>query len=314
MTTLLVASTGGHLAQLFSLADRLDGLDRDRLWVSFDCEQTKTLLRGERTIFVPFIKERDAAGVLRVYGHARRIMRELGNVNAVVSTGSAIALAFLPYAVSRGIEAHYIESAARVERPSMTGRILQNLPGLRLYRQYPHVVKGGWRYGGSVFDGFQGVPGRASALKRAVVTVGTDRAFRRLVEAAATVLPPDVDVLWQTGHTPVDDLAIHARPFVPAQELDRAMCDADVVIAHAGCGSALAALRAGKYPVLVPRDPHHGEVVDTHQREIARWLERRGLAVWSEPEDLTLDRIEAAAARAIEPLNDLPPFQLSRSR
>jgi UDP-N-acetylglucosamine--N-acetylmuramyl-(pentapeptide) pyrophosphoryl-undecaprenol N-acetylglucosamine transferase len=314
MTTLLVASNGGHLAQLFSLAGRLDGLDPDRLWVSFDCEQARTLLRGERTVFVPYIKERDLPGVVRTVGLARRIMREAGEVGAVVSTGSAIALAFLPYAVARGIEAHYIESAARVQRPSMTGRVLQHLPGIRLYRQYPTAVNGAWRYGGSVFDGFRASAGRSGGVRRVVVTVGTDKGFRRLVEAAAAILPRDVDVLWQTGHTPVDDLGIEARPFVPAGELDRAMRDADVVIAHAGCGSALAALKAGKYPVLVPRDPRHGEVVDTHQLEIARWLERRDLALWREPEALDLDAVERAAVRTVEPLDDLPPFQLTRRR
>lgn len=314
MTTLLVASNGGHLAQLFSLADRLDGLEPDRLWVSFDCEQARTLLRRERKVFVPYIRERDLPGVARTLGHARRIMREAGAVGAVVSTGSAIALAFLPYAVARGIEAHYIESAARVQRPSMTGRVLQHLPGVRLYRQYPNAARGAWRYGGSVFDGFHGAAGRSGGIRRAVVTVGTDKGFRRLVQAAAAILPRDVDVLWQTGRTPVDDLGIEARPFVPAEELDRAMRDADVVIAHAGCGSALAALKAGKYPVLVPRDPRHGEVVDTHQREIARWLERRDLALWREPEALDLDAVARAAGRAVEPLDDLPPFQLTRCR
>ena len=38
MTTLLVASTGGHLAQLFELASRIRDLE-DWLWVTSDSEQ-----------------------------------------------------------------------------------------------------------------------------------------------------------------------------------------------------------------------------------------------------------------------------------
>ncbi|HYG86284.1 MAG TPA: glycosyltransferase [Azospirillum sp.] len=314
MTTLFVASTGGHLAQLFRLADRMTGLGEDRLWVSFDCEQTRTLLKGERTAFVPFIAERDVAGVWQAFRRARELLLRRHAVTAVVSTGSSIALSFLPYAASRGIEAHYIESAARVGQPSLTGRLLQMVPGVRLYRQYAQAAGGRWGYGGSVFDGFQSMPAGGGAVRRVVVTVGTDRGFRRLIETAAAVLPDDVEVLWQTGHTPVDGLGIAARPFVPAGELEQAVREADAVIAHAGCGSALMALAAGKHPILVPRDPQHGEVVDRHQIEIARWLAQRGLAVERTPENLTFADVQATVSHAIERLSNPPPFQLRRAQ
>jgi UDP-N-acetylglucosamine transferase subunit ALG13 len=245
-------------------------------------------------------------------------MGRKGEVTAVVSTGSAIALSFLPYAISQGIEAHYIESAARVDQPSITGKLLSLVPGVRLYRQYPHVADRGWKFGGSVFDGFAGADaggngsGGSRGVRRVVVTVGTDKGFRRMIAAAAAILPKDIDVLWQTGHTPVDDLDIKARPFVPAAELEQAMREADVVLAHAGCGSALSALAAGKYPVLVPRDPQHGEVIDRHQIEIARWLGERGLAFASTPENLTFGDLKAAAARIVAQ-RSAPPFELARS-
>ena len=316
MTTLFVASNGGHLAQLSKLADRIGGLGGDRLWVSFDCEQARTLLAGEETVFVPYIKERDAAGVCRVMAHARRLLAERPDIDAVVSTGSAIALSFLPYAALRGIEAHYIESAARVGRPSLTGRVMQTVPGVRLYRQYPHAARGRWRYGGSVFDGFQGLPAGSGSgtVRRAVVTVGSDRGFRRLLDAAAAVLPADVEVLWQTGPTPTEGMSIDARPFMPAADLDEAMRTADVVIAHAGCGSALSALMAGKYPILVPRDPQHGEVVDTHQIEIARWLSECDLALHRQPDELSAADLETAAARAVARRPEVPPFKLWRAQ
>jgi UDP-N-acetylglucosamine--N-acetylmuramyl-(pentapeptide) pyrophosphoryl-undecaprenol N-acetylglucosamine transferase len=300
----------GHLAQLYELANRMSGLGKDRLWVTFDDAQARTLLDGEDKIFIPHIAERDVKGVLRALGHAHRLMRAPNRVRAVVSTGSAVALSFLPYAALRGIEAHYIESAARVSAPSFTGRILATVPGVCLYRQYPHAADGRWRFGGSVFDGLRGVDIEPRSVKRVVVTVGTDREFRRLVEAVAAILRPETEVVWQTGRTPTEGLGIDARPFLPSSMLDQVMRDSDVVIAHAGCGSALMALRAGKYPVLVPRDPRHGEVVDSHQIEIARWLSQQGLALYRTPEDLGLADLEAAAARAVTRTADPPSFRL----
>jgi UDP-N-acetylglucosamine transferase subunit ALG13 len=309
MTILLVASTGGHLAQLFELASRIRGLGDDRLWVTFDSEQGRTLLEAERKVFIPYIAERDVMGVARGVAYARRLLRA-DKVGAVVSTGSGIALSFLPYAALRRIEAHYIESAARVGKPSLTGRTLQSIPGVCLYRQYPHVVGGRWHYGGSVFDGFRAIPVGARPVMRVVVTVGMERSFRRLIERVAHILPPDAEVLWQTGPTPLEGLGLEARPFVAASGLDQAMREADVVVAHAGCGSALAALRAGRYPVLVPRDPHHGEVVDVHQIEIARWLGQQDLAMARTPDELTFADLEAAAARAVVRTSDPPQFRL----
>src|SRR5205823_6246401 len=79
-----------------------------------------------------------------------------------------------------------------------------------------------------------------SPVRRIVVTLGSGlHSFRRLVERLVAIIPYGVEVLWQTGSTPVGDLAIKAQPIVPADVLDRAIRHADAVIAHAGCGSAL---------------------------------------------------------------------------
>jgi len=310
MTTLLVATTGGHLAQLAELAPRLEALGDDRLWVTFESPQSRSLLDGERTTFIPYIAERDVAGVARGVAHARRILRK-EKVAAVVSTGSAIALAFLPVAALAGIEAHYIESSARVGPPSLTGRLLARVPRVRLYRQYPRVATGRWRYGGSVFDGFRAVQDGPRRVRRVVVTLGSvEQSFRRLLERLSAILPPGVEVLWQTGHTPTAGLALDARPYVPAAELDRAMQEADVVVAHGGCGSALGALRAGRYPVLVPRDHRLGELVDGHQRELARWLAGRDLALERPADALRFADLEAAASRRVI-RTPAPPFRLA---
>jgi UDP-N-acetylglucosamine transferase subunit ALG13 len=298
MTALLVAATGGHLSQLVDLADRIEGLE-DRLWVTIDSPQSRTLLRGQPVEFIRSIEERDVPGVLRGLREAHRIIRRV-RPTAVISTGSGIALSFLPYAALRNIPAHYIESAARVDLPSLTGRLLQYVPRVKLYRQYPGSGRGPWSFVGSVFDGFKRVDQPVRPVRRVVVMLGSGvHSFRRLIDRLVTLLPSDADILWQTGSTPVGDLQIAARPLVPADALAQAVAEADVVISHAGCGSALLALKVGKYPILVPRMREQGELVDAHQVQLARFLESQDLALFRTPETMSPGDLVLAAGRTV---------------
>src|SRR5690349_4711629 len=157
MTTLLVATTGGHLAQLVDIAARLpEDADDVRVWVTHDNSQSRSALAGEHTVFVPYVGSKDVAGVLRNMPGAARLLRDWKFTRAI-STGSALAISYLPYCAARGVPSYYIESATRIDGPSLTGRLLQRLPGVRLYTQYPSCAEGRWRYGGSVFDGFMPV-------------------------------------------------------------------------------------------------------------------------------------------------------------
>jgi UDP-N-acetylglucosamine transferase subunit ALG13 len=311
MTTLCVATDGGHLAQLIELGTRLGGLGNDTLWVTFETPQSRSLLADRKSVFIRSIGERDVGGVCRGVAAAHNIISSL-EVDAVISTGSAIALSFLPYAAARGISAHYIESAARVGPPSLTGRLLERIPRIQLYRQYPHAARGRWKYAGSVFDGFETTPNGGRTVRRVVVTLGSGvHAFRRLLDRLVAIIPPDLEVLWQTGSTPVDGLPIEARPTVPAAALENAIREADVVIGHAGCGSALTALNSGKYPVLVPREPQYGELVDSHQVELARFLGEQGLACHRSPETISFEDMVAAAAQSVSRRATPPMLRLA---
>ncbi len=44
MTALMVATNGGHLAQLAELAERMQEIEADRLWITFDSPQSRSLL------------------------------------------------------------------------------------------------------------------------------------------------------------------------------------------------------------------------------------------------------------------------------
>lgn len=311
MTTLLVASTGGHLKQLHRLHRRLTGVDGPWRWATFDTPQSRSLLQGEPVDFVPFVGGRDPGNVLRNVPVAARILHRHG-IDTIVSTGSAVALPFYALARAHGLTCHYIESAARSDGPSTTARMIARIPGVQLYTQYPTWAGDRWKYRGSVFDSF--VPADAVAapgrIRRVVVSLGTfrDYGFERLVRRLLRVLPADADVLWQTGDTDVRRLGIEGHHAMPERQLIGAIREADVLVAHAGVGTALAALEVGRYPILVPRRLAHGEHVDDHQTQIAAELRRRRLALSVEADDLTMDHLFAAAASRVATLPEDPPF------
>ena len=302
MTTAFVATSGGHIVELVQLAERLRHDDRagtGQVWITNDSLQTRDLLIGRTVELVPFVDERDHLGVLRSIPEARRLYRRHG-VNRVVSTGSAIALGYLPAAAAMGIETHYIESSTRVDSCSVTGRILSRVPRVRCWWQYDPAPHGFSPIGG-VFERFVASPtSEVPAIERVVVTVGTtDRDFRRLITRLVSIIPDGVEVLWQTGHSTVDDLDIDARRLVPESELVAAMEAADVVIGHAGAGTLSLALRAGRVPVFVPRRADFGEQIDDHQVELAHWADEAGLAVWAEADHVELSHLETAARRRV---------------
>jgi UDP-N-acetylglucosamine--N-acetylmuramyl-(pentapeptide) pyrophosphoryl-undecaprenol N-acetylglucosamine transferase len=316
--TILVASVGGHLKQLYRLAPRISELGDEILWVTYRTSQSESLLAGRRVLYGPETESRDYRGVAANAWIAARLFRShSGRTARVVSTGSAIALSFIPIARLHGVPCHYIESAARATRPSRTGELMRRVPGVALYTQYPGWARPPWRYVGSVFDDFMADPrlGPQGDLRRVVVTLGTSTlyGFRRLVERMIAILPEGVEVVWQTGVTDVSGLAIASRPYVPAAELDQAICDADVIVTHAGTGSALSALEAGRCPVLVPRRRSDGENVDDHQELLAADLARRGLAVDARVETLSLADLETAMRRRVVARPDAPPLRLSEN-
>ncbi|HEY2207630.1 MAG TPA: glycosyltransferase family 28 [Pseudonocardia sp.] len=323
MTTLFVATTGGHLAQLDQLSRRIPA-DQDAVWVTHANAQSTSLLADRDVEFVPYIGFHSVPGVLRAVPHAHKLLRER-KITRAVSTGSGIALSYLPYLAARGVECHYIESAARVSAPSASGKLLRKVPRVHTYCQYPHWADQGWHYGGSSFDVYLPAerPRELGDAVRVVVTVGTaaEFPFRRLIEPLATLLGEDgalskaverpVEVLWQTGCTPVDGLDIEARPFLPAAELDAALREADIVVAHAGTGSALAVLEGGRVPLMALRQERHGEAGDDHQKDLAAELERRGLArPIEDPAELTVDDLLGTLTTSVVRTDHPPPFRL----
>ena len=322
MTTLFLATTGGHLTQLAGIAERIPH-DPDSVWVTHANEQSESMLADRDVQFIPYVGVRDVRGVLGCVPVAHALHRRR-HITRAISTGSGIALGFLPYLAARGAECHFIESAARVVGPSVTGWLLRRVPRVHTYTQHRHWSDEHWHYGGNVFDAYEPICETRTLGDpiRVVVTVGTAREFpfRRLMVRMSKLLAPGggleqatgfpVEVLWQTGGVPVDDLPITPTPFLPAADLNAALARADIVVSHAGTGSALASLAAGRYAVMVHRIAQFGEAGDDHQRELASELDARGLALHCDASEITVDDLIATLSRGVRRVAELPSFEL----
>lgn len=113
------------------------------------------------------------------------------------------------------------------------------------------------------------------------VSVGNaHQPFARLLDAVAAcagALPKPVVV--QHGHTPFTVAGCQAEAFLPMDAFAVAVERADLLILHAGTGSVLHALAAGRVPVLMARRAHYGEIVDDHQWALAERLAAEGRAI-----------------------------------
>jgi UDP-N-acetylglucosamine--N-acetylmuramyl-(pentapeptide) pyrophosphoryl-undecaprenol N-acetylglucosamine transferase len=271
------------------------------VWITFDTPQSRSLLEGQRTVFLPYIGPRMGGRLVRLLPTIGRVIRDVRPV-AAVSTGAAIAVGVLPLARLHGASALYIESAARSLGPSMSGRMLHAVPGVATACQYASWATDDWPYVGSVFDAFSTLPVPASSCRSVVVSLGTiDYDFSRLVTRLDQILPADAEITWQLGSTTARPSRGRAVETMPAAELAKLCQGADVVVAHAGIGSALMALEAGRVPILVPRERRFGEHVDDHQDQIARELAGRGLAIRALAAELSDEHVtRALASRIVE--------------
>ena len=122
--------------------------------------------------------------------------------------------------------------------------------------------------------------------------------FARLLEGIdrlAAQLPQPVIV--QHGHTPFRDGACQLVPFLGMNEFIGHIHNADLLIMHAGAGSIMHAVEAGKIPVVMPRRAAFGEHVNDHQVEFAQALAEAGKVVIANTPDDLARAVEEATSR-----------------
>ncbi|OUC77806.1 glycosyltransferase [Gordonia lacunae] len=303
---LLIASTGGHLAQLDRLAESLGASDSS-LWITFDTTQSRALLRGRNVLYVPYIEPRDARTAWTVYRQLARELPRHGPFDQAISTGAALALPGLLAARRHGIRGLYIESVSRTDGPSLTGRMLAATHLVDLETQHPAWSTARWRHRRTVLDSYEcvqdgsAVQADTRTSPKLFVTLGTIRPYR-LDPLIDSLLSSGLDLsrtVWQLGSSFREDLPGEVHRALGSEEMDENILAADVVITHAGVGSIMRILELGKYPVVVPRRRSRGEHVDDHQIQIASLVGRLGLAEVVEAPDLGIEDIRRAVGKRI---------------
>jgi beta-1,4-N-acetylglucosaminyltransferase len=145
---LLVCSTGGHLLQLAAL--RPAWADRSRAWVTFDKSDARSILADEHVLFAYGPTNRNVPNLLRNLALAWRVVRRL-RPRVLVSTGAGVAVPFAWVARLHGASVVYVESFTRIDRPSLSFRLMKPVTS-RAYAQWPELAeRTGARYAGNLF-------------------------------------------------------------------------------------------------------------------------------------------------------------------
>lgn len=118
----LVASSGGHLTQLWWLHSWWG--QEERFWVTFDTADAVSRLEGEVTYGAAHPTNRSLRALWKNLGLARRVLRE-ERPDVLVTSGAGVALPFFWLGWFLGIPLVYLEVYDRVDRPSLTWRLLR---------------------------------------------------------------------------------------------------------------------------------------------------------------------------------------------
>jgi beta-1,4-N-acetylglucosaminyltransferase len=149
---MIVCSSGGHLLQMLELHEAWS--EFERVWVTFDKSDTRSLLAGERVIHAHGPTNRSIPNLLRNLRLARRVLRS-ERPAAILTTGAGVAVPFAWIARLRGIPTVYVESLTRIDRLSLSGRLIAPV-AIRVYAQWPELTGaagGRVQFAGNLFVG-----------------------------------------------------------------------------------------------------------------------------------------------------------------
>ena len=117
----LVGSSGGHLTHLYMLKPFWS--EHDRFWVTFDKEDARSILEGEKIYHCYFPTNRNLKNLIKNTFLAFKVLRK-ENPDILISSGAAVAVPFFYLAKLRGKKLIYIEVYDRIDKPTITGKLV----------------------------------------------------------------------------------------------------------------------------------------------------------------------------------------------
>jgi len=143
MKICLVGSSGGHLMHLYLLKNFWR--QHDRFWVTFDKDDARSLLKGERRYNCHYPTNRNLKNLIRnTFLAIKTMVREKPDI--IISSGAAVAVPFFYLGRLMGKKLVFIEVYDRMDNLTLTGRLVYGITDLFVV-QWPQLQK---RYGKAV--------------------------------------------------------------------------------------------------------------------------------------------------------------------
>ncbi len=117
----LVGSSGGHLTHLYMLKPFWK--EKNRFWVTFDKEDAKSILDGEKMYPCYYPTNRNVKNLIRNTFLAIKILKR-ERPDLIISSGAAVAVPFFYIGKLFGAKLVYIEVFDRIDKPTMTGKMV----------------------------------------------------------------------------------------------------------------------------------------------------------------------------------------------
>lgn len=121
MKVCLVGSSGGHLTHLYMLKPFWK--DKNRFWVTFDKEDARSLLEGEKVYPCYFPTNRSIKALIKNTKIAWDVLHK-EKPDLIISCGAAVAVPFFYIGKMMGAKLVYIEVFDRIDKPTMTGKMV----------------------------------------------------------------------------------------------------------------------------------------------------------------------------------------------
>lgn len=121
MKICLVGSSGGHLTHLYMLKPFWK--NKERFWVTFDKEDARSILEGEKVYSCYYPTNRNIKNLIRNTFVAMKVLH-CEKPDIVISSGAAVAVPFFYIGKLMGKKLIYIEVFDRIDRPTMTGKMV----------------------------------------------------------------------------------------------------------------------------------------------------------------------------------------------
>lgn len=138
MRLLLIASSGGHIFEMFCLREFWK--DKDRYWVTFPTADARSLLAGEKEVYwAAFPTVRNVPNLLRNMVLAVKLLLR-NRPGMILTTGAGVAAPFLWLASLLGIPTVFVESITRITEISLTARLVKPF-ATKMLVQWPELVE-----------------------------------------------------------------------------------------------------------------------------------------------------------------------------